>query len=85
MSYSIGALLPKDQAQSFSWYRKAAEHGYSPAQSQLGLLYELGLGVPKDPKQALVWYRKVVAHGNDSIASTMAKDNIARLEARGVE
>lgn len=41
-----------------TWYRKAAEQGYAPAQYTLGAMYEKGLGVTQDYPQAVSWYRK---------------------------
>ena len=39
--YLQGVGVAKDEAQAAIWYRKAAEHGYAPAQSALGTLLEI--------------------------------------------
>jgi TPR repeat protein len=38
--------------------RKAAELGYAPAQSDMGLACYHGQGVPQDPGAAVTWFRK---------------------------
>ncbi|HVA90936.1 MAG TPA: hypothetical protein VNL71_13970, partial [Chloroflexota bacterium] len=38
-----------------AWFRKAADSGASPAQYQLGLLYESGEGVEQSYAQAYFW------------------------------
>src|SRR5262249_31928234 len=57
----------QDYSQALSWYRKAADQGYGPAQRALGVMYAHGQGVPQDDAQALSWYRKA-AEGGDSDA-----------------
>lgn len=46
------------------WLRKAAEHGYVDAQTQLAELYDVGAGVPKDKKEALHWYNEAARQGD---------------------
>ena len=53
-------------AEAASWYRKAADQGYRPAETSLGSLYERGLGVPKNKAIALEWYRKSADAGESS-------------------
>jgi TPR repeat protein len=55
--YYQGKGVPQDYAAAMSWYRKAAEQGYSPAQLKLGVLYDKGLGVRQDCAAAVSWYR----------------------------
>src|SRR5580692_2840090 len=40
------------------WFRKAAEQGYAPAQSNLGTLYLYGRGVTQDDSEAIIWFQK---------------------------
>src|SRR5713101_569685 len=56
--FEKGLGVPPDHQAAATWYRRAADRGYSRAAINLGQLYEQGLGVPKDTGQALGWYRK---------------------------
>jgi predicted nucleic acid-binding Zn-ribbon protein len=56
--FEKGLGVPPDHEAAATWYRRAADRGYSRAAINLGQLYEQGLGVPKDTRQALGWYRK---------------------------
>jgi TPR repeat protein len=38
------------------WFRKAAERGYSEAQSDLGWCFDNGWGVDENKEQAAKWY-----------------------------
>ncbi len=53
----------KDYAQALSWYRKAADQGYAPAQDSIGDLYYYGRGVKQDYAQAAAWFRKAADQG----------------------
>lgn len=46
---------PQDYTQAASWYRKAADQGYSKAQYSLGVSYCWREGVPQDYEQAYFW------------------------------
>lgn len=49
--------MPENSRNALKWYLKAAEQGFTPAQSALGEIYAHGRqGVPKDNKQAYIWY-----------------------------
>ena len=56
--YEQGLGTEPDAAVAATWYRKAADKGYSRAALNLGTLYEQGRGVPRDPTQALNWFRR---------------------------
>lgn len=71
--------MPKDYAEAFKWYRKAAEHGHSGAQNNLGTCYERGLGTPKDYLEAVTWYRKAAEQGDD-----YAQNNLGACYANGI-
>jgi hypothetical protein len=71
------------------WYRKAADRGYTPAQFNLGLLYECGLGVPRDYVQAHMWMSLAAgeppphpeyAAARDSVAAKMNSTEIAEAQ-----
>ena len=51
-------------------YRDAASQGYTPAQNELGKIYQLGLlGIDQDSKQALQWYLKAASPDLDGTNS----------------
>ena len=62
---------PKDFAQAFDLYRKAAELGDRDAELYMGLAYDMGQDAPKNPSEAARWYRKAAAQGSASAASNL--------------
>lgn len=62
--------------QAVKYLRQAAELGYGPSQSNVGVCYETGKGVQKDLTQAIKWYLRAALGGNSA-----GKTNIARMEA----
>jgi uncharacterized protein len=62
--YSKGDGVPKDLVQVAFWYRKSADQGNAPAQSNLGAMYATGKGVPKDLVIAYMWRNLAAAQGN---------------------
>jgi len=62
---------------AMSWWRKAADQGYTIAQYNLGTMYENGEGVPKDYAEAASWYRNAADQGDAD-----AKKNLATLYDR---
>ena len=46
-----------------TWFRKAAEQGYAPAQTNLGNMYMEGRGVPQDDAEGVRWYRMAADQG----------------------
>ena len=82
-----GTGVTKDYDQSAQWYLKAAEQGFPPAQSNLGIMYALGWGVPKDYVEAYKWYFIALAQGFDLaqeglniVAKKMTSADIAKAE-----
>jgi TPR repeat protein len=69
----LGGMYYKTEnyKEAFKWTKKAAEQGFAPAQSKLGLLYETGKGTLKDYKKAIKWYRKSAAQGNITAQNNM--------------
>ena len=55
--------VKQDFAQALTWYRRAADKGFAPAQFNLGLAYELGRGVPADDRQAFKHYLLAAEQG----------------------
>ena len=71
-AFLLGELgLTKDEMESTSWYRKAAEQNLAYAQFWLGICYEIGRGAEKDEMKAVKWYRKAAEqnYGPGSIQS----------------
>lgn len=62
---------PKDFAQAFDLYRRAAEQGDRGAELYMGLAYDMGQDVPRNPMEAARWYRKAAAHGSAAAASNL--------------
>lgn len=73
-----GFLGSRDYAQALAWYHKAASHGNSNAENQLGFLAEKGWGEAQDYVEALTWYYKAAEHGNDN-----AQENLGYLYQHG--
>ena len=46
------------------WFRHAADSGFAPAQSSLGVGYAQGLGVPQDYAEAVRWFRMAADQGD---------------------
>lgn len=47
-------------------FETAAQHGYTDAHINLGLMYAKGIGVPKDLHQALYWWQLAEEKGHPS-------------------
>ena len=51
-------VVKQDPAESFKWFRKAAEHGSTGAMLELGEAYLTGgWGLEKDKTEALKWFQ----------------------------
>ena len=57
-------MVRRSARRAAQWFRRAAEHGNSAAQNNLGILLSNGSGVRKNVEQALFWLRKVFHTGN---------------------
>src|SRR2546425_553897 len=55
---------PAQYQQGVSWYRQAADRGWAPAQTHLGVAYANGLGVPQNYREALRWFRLAADQGD---------------------
>jgi len=60
--YAIGQSVPKDPGKAMTWWRKAAEQGYAPAQERLGTEYLFGPNA--DRGEAEIWLRRAAMQGN---------------------
>ena len=70
--------VEKDWAKAAQWYRKAAEQGYTWAQSNLGYLYMKGRGVGEDYAEARRWLLAAAEKDNHQ-----AQYNLGALLANG--
>lgn len=77
--YFDEALLPTDYEHAARLIRKAADQGYAPAQTAMGLLSENGLGVKKDYNQALKWLRRAADQG-----FPVAQNELGVMYAKGL-
>ena len=55
--------VKQDHAESYKWYRLAAEGGNHSAQALIGLAFEHGRGVNEDLNEAIKWYGMAVLSG----------------------
>ncbi|MBM3607046.1 MAG: sel1 repeat family protein, partial [Alphaproteobacteria bacterium] len=90
--YYSGAGVPRDDAQSLDWFRKAAAAGQPTAQFFLGLHYLFGRGVTKDAAFAHAWCDIAMSNGyedalycREEAASQMKLGDRARSAALSAE
>jgi TPR repeat protein len=63
MTYEQGWGTLKIEAEAVSWYRKAAEQGYPPAEYDLARMLDEGRGVRKNEDEAEAWFRRAAEKG----------------------
>jgi len=61
-----------DYGQALTWYRKAAEGGYPPAEFAVGQMTAAGHGIPRDEKAANDWFRRAAEQGFAEAQVTLA-------------
>jgi len=81
VGYYNGDGVKKDLVKAAQLWQKAAEMGYSDAQSNLGVCYIYGHGVRQDFAKAAEWFRKAAAQGNAG-ASTNLKTLEKLIESK---
>ena len=81
--YANGEGVPRDEAQTVTWYRKAAEQGIADAQNNLGGMYANGEGVPRDEAQAVTWSRKAAEQGHAGAQLTRSHVGLWQRRTRG--
>ncbi|KAF9158868.1 hypothetical protein DFQ26_007139 [Actinomortierella ambigua] len=64
LCYSGEGGFLQDYVMSFEWYFKAAEHGQTQAQNNLGWMYQDGKGIAQDDVKAVEWYRLAAEQGD---------------------
>jgi len=71
--------VKQDFAQAHAWYLRAASHGNSDAENQLGYFAEEGWGQPKNYAEALAWFNEAAEHGSND-----AEENIGYMFQNGI-
>lgn len=70
--YFDGLVIDADYRSAAFWYQKAAEQGYAPAQTNLGVLYMTGYeGVPPNRAVAVHWFNEAARQGNRAAADNL--------------
>ena len=69
--YHEGVGVKKDKEEAVRWLRKAAGHGDSASQYNLGMSFMEGDGVTKDVREGLVWIQKAAEQGCPPAVSYM--------------
>ena len=64
--------------EALDWYRRAAEQGFAPSVTSLGVLYLDGKGVEADPGRALNLFRRAAEAGDGR-----AQNNLGLMYSRG--
>jgi len=67
-----GEDTPKDMAAALKWLSRAAEQGYAPAQTLLGLMKFTGLGVKQDQTEAAFWWSLAAKAGDEGAKTAEA-------------
>ena len=62
--YRSGRGVERDDAEIVYWFRRAAEQGFAPGQTQLGDMYRAGQGVSQDDAEAVRWFRCAAEQGD---------------------
>jgi TPR repeat protein len=75
-AFFVGKLgVARDAVMAATWFRRAAEQGFAPAQSKLADCFERGDGVAKYEMKAYLWNLQAAAQGDER-----AKRSATRLE-----
>ena len=90
-------VFREDDAEAVTWYRRAAEQGFTPAQAGLGYMYEYGTGVSEDQVLAHMWLTlaaagspdeflaRLYSQKRDEIAERMIVEQLAEAERLAAE
>lgn len=63
MMNELGLGIPKNAKKAVTYYRQAADKGYSYAQYNLAVSYDTGVGVPINYREAVKWYERAAKQG----------------------
>jgi TPR repeat protein len=79
LQYERGDTVTMDYAQAMTWYRKAADAGYPPAEQAVGIMTMAGRGLVKDAKGATEWFRRAAEHGLPEAQVQLAGDTLSGI------
>ena len=68
-----GEAVEQNYAQAFTWFHKASEQHYQPAQYHLGLMYYHGWGVEQDIYKAYAWVFVAAENNHTQALVTLGK------------
>lgn len=71
--YAEGWIVPRDPAEAFRWYEKAAALDHAEARYAVGICYEEGQGVGSDMVQAAKAYYKAAKLGHEGAKKRLLK------------
>ncbi len=73
-----GKKLPRDYAEAFKWFTKAAANGNDDAMHALGICHFMGHGAEQDSIKAAQWFRQAAELGNSE-----AQNNLGNCYSNG--
>jgi len=74
--HTLGGVpqVADSSAEAMMWYRKAADHGHTPAMKEIGDIYATGgVGVRRDAGEAERWYRRAADKGDPDAMVALGK------------
>jgi TPR repeat protein len=86
--YDNGTGVPTDDETAVKWYRRSAEQGHAPAQSNLGTMYDHGEGVSQDLAEAYAWYSlaaesyALARKNQDALSHRLSPEDRSRAQQR---
>ena len=79
--YAEGQGVERDDVQAFTWFQKAADADFAPAQGMLGMFYAQGRGAMRDNTKSIEWARRAAENG-DALSQYMM--GVRSLDGLGV-
>jgi TPR repeat protein len=79
-AFENGLWFPKNEAEAFKWYLKAAEQNNLESECSLGFVYLLGIGTEVNPSEAIKWWTKSAMQGD-----WLAQLSLGLLYSEGME
>lgn len=58
-----GRDTTRDEKEAFTWFKKAADKGYAPAEHMLAFCYSAGMGTKQNEPSAFKYYLNAAQHG----------------------
>ena len=70
--YGYGQGVPPNPDETYKWFRRSADAGFAPAQTNLGLMYAQGNGIPQDFTEAAHWFLLAAKQNDPDAEKIMA-------------